>query len=136
VGGNTYIYSYTRDADSKVNIMEKEEFTDNLMETIKEKLNSIADSNKGLNKNLQMCFTDIDKGYLFHIGDEGTVDKSEKNPLKDGKGGPSDVSIYTTTDVIDALIKKEMNPMMAMMQGKIRIEGDMGLLTKLASIFM
>ena len=116
--------------------MEKEEFADTLMETIKEKLNSIADSNKGLNKNLQMCFTDIDKGYLLHIGDEGTVDKSEKNPLKDGKGVPSDVSIYTTTDVIDALIKKEMNPMMAMMQGKIRIEGDMGLLTRLASIFM
>jgi putative sterol carrier protein len=116
--------------------MENEELADTLMETAKGKLNEMADSNKGLNKKLQICFTDIDKGYLLHIGEDGTVDQFDKNPLTEGKGAPADVSVYTTVDVISKLIKKELNPMMAMMQGKIRIDGDMGLITKLASIFM
>ncbi len=115
--------------------MEKEEFADNLMETLKQKLNSMANSNKGLNKELQMCFTDINTGYLLHVGEDGTVDRFNKNPLKEGKGKPADATVYTTVDVIDGLIKREVNPMMAMMQGKIRIEGDMGLIMKLASLF-
>lgn len=116
--------------------MEKEKLMDSHMETLKARLNSMAATNKGLNKMLQFCFTDIDTGYLLHVGNDGTVDQFNKNPLKDGKGQPADVTIYSTTDVVDSILKKEMNPMMAMMQGKIRIEGDMGLLTKLASLFM
>jgi len=134
--GNTYICPHPLHLNSEGDIMEKEEFADNLMETLKEKLNSMADSNKGLNKKLQMCFTDIDKGYLFHVGEDGTVTQFDKPPLKEGKGEPADVTVYTTVDVIDSILKRELNPMMAMMQRKIKIEGDMGLLTKLASLFM
>jgi putative sterol carrier protein len=116
--------------------MEKEEYADKTMETIKEKLNGMADSNKGWNKKLQMCFTDINVGYLLQIGDDGTVSQFDKNPLKDGKGQPADVSIYATVDVMEGIMKKEINPMMAMMQQKISIDGDMSALTRLASVFM
>ncbi len=115
--------------------MEKEKVADTLMENLKEKLNSMANSNKGWNKKMQVCFSDINTGYLIHVGEDGTVKSFDKNPLKDGKGEPADATVYMTVDVIEGITKKEINPMMAMMQGKIRLEGDMGVITKLASIF-
>lgn len=111
--------------------MDKEEFADNLMETFKEKLNSMADSNKGWNKTLQLCLEDIKKAYIIAIGEEGTVDRFDKKSLDEKES--ADATIFTTVDTIDGILKKEINPMMAVMQGKVRIEGDMSSLTKLAS---
>lgn len=116
--------------------MEKEELVENLMQTLKEKLDGMADSNKGLNKKINLCFEDIDTGYLVHIGEDGTVQQFDKKSLEEAKASPSDVAIYMTVDVIDGIMKKEINPMMALMQGKIRIEGDMSVATKIASVFM
>jgi putative sterol carrier protein len=114
--------------------MDKEEYADSLAEQFKDKLNSMADSNKGWKKTLQLCLEDVDKAYIIKIGEDGTVHDISKKPLLE-KDSSADVSVYTTVDVIDGIMKKEINAMMAMMQGKIRIEGDMSALMKLASAF-
>ncbi len=115
--------------------MNKEELADNLMETFIGKLNSMADSNKGWNKKLQLCLEDIETVYIIQIGDDGTVEHSDKKPLQE-KDESADASVYTTVDAINGILKKEINPMMAVMQRKVRIEGDMSVITKLASAFM
>lgn len=115
--------------------MATEQDADNLVETFKERINSKADSYKGLNKNLQFCLEDMGLTYLIHIGEEGKVTQVDKKPLKEGKFPSAHVTVITSMEVIDRLVKKELNPVMAMMQGKVRVEGDMGLLTKLASLF-
>lgn len=115
--------------------MNKEEFADNLMETFIGKLNSMADSNKGWNKKIQLCLEDVETAYIIQIGDDGTVEHSDKKPLQE-KDESADATVYTTVDTIGGIFKKEINPMMAMMQRKIRIEGDMSVITKLASAFM
>ncbi|MBU6998179.1 MAG: SCP2 sterol-binding domain-containing protein [Theionarchaea archaeon] len=114
--------------------MDKEEYADSLMEKFKEKLNSMADSNKGQRKTFQLCLEDVEKAYLIKVGEDGTVEELNKKPLPE-KDDSADISVYTTVDVIDGIMKKELNAMMAMMQGKIRIEGDMSALMKLASAF-
>lgn len=114
--------------------MEKEEEADSLMETFKEKLNDMADSNKGWTKKIQICFEDIKTAYIIQIGEDGTVAQFDKKPLEEKES--ADATVNTTVDTIQGIMKKEINPMMAVMRGKVRIEGDMGVVTKIASAFM
>lgn len=114
--------------------MDKEERADSLMETFKEKLDDIAESNKGWTKTIQMCFTDIEKAYILGVGQDGTVQQFDKKPLEE-KSESADATVSMTVDVIDGILKKELNPMMAVMQGKIKIDGDMSVLTRLTPVF-
>lgn len=45
------------------------------------------------------------------------------------------MTIVSTADDYIALVNGELNPMMAFMQGKIKVKGDMGLALKLQAIF-
>ncbi|MGD2249846.1 MAG: SCP2 sterol-binding domain-containing protein [Candidatus Methanofastidiosia archaeon] len=113
--------------------MDKEERADSLMETFKEKLDNMAESNKGWTKTIQVAFTDIEKVYIMGVGEDGTVQKFEKKPLAEKES--ADATVTMTVDVIDGILKKELNPMMAVMQGKIKIDGDMSVLTRLQPVF-
>jgi putative sterol carrier protein len=48
--------------------------------------------------------------------------------------GDADCTITASADTIKALRKGDLNPMMAVMTGKIKIKGDMGLAMKLQSL--
>lgn len=115
--------------------MEKEEQADALIETFKEKLNAVANSNKGWNKKIQIVVDDISMGYLFQMGEDGTVANLDKYPVK-GKAEPADATVHMTVEVMEGILEKRVNPVMAMTQGLIRIEGDMGALTRLGPVFM
>jgi putative sterol carrier protein len=130
-----YTPSFTWKQTLQGEIMEKEERADTLMEKLREKLDMLADSNKGWNKKIQISFDDIEKVYIIKLGEDGTVQQFDKRPLGE-KDESADATVYMTVDVIEGIMKKEINPMMAMMQGKVRIEGDMSVLTKLAPVFM
>ena len=129
---NTYKFSSLQHYGE---IMNKEELADNVMETFIGKLNSMADANKGWNKKIQLCLEDIETAYIIQMGDDGTVAQSDKKPLQE-KDESAHASVYTTVDTINGILKKEINPMMAVMQRKVRIEGDMSVITKLSSAFM
>lgn len=78
-----------------------------------------------LGKSLKL---NLDEG-IIHIdmtGDNGAVVTNED---KD-----ADTVVTTNVETLDALRTGKLNPMMAMMGGKVKIKGDMGLAMKLQGL--
>ena len=73
---------------------------------------------------------ELDPPYSFISGrrrqeDSNTVTLDDKE---------ADCSITVTAEVLEQLRDGELNPMMAVMSGKIKIAGDMGLAMKVQSL--
>lgn len=69
----------------------------------------------------------LDEGTI-HIdltGEQAVVTKEDKE---------ADTTVVSTIDSLEKMRKGELNPMMAMMTQKVKIEGDMGLAMKLQSL--
>ena len=69
----------------------------------------------------------LDEG-IIHIdmtGDEARVTNEDKD---------ADTVVTTSVDTLDQLRSGKLNPMMAMMSGKVKIKGDMGLAMKLQGL--
>lgn len=63
--------------------------------------------------------------YIDGNGEENTVSNEDKE---------ADCTVITSIDTLEKLKNGEMNPMMAVMGGKVKIKGDMGLAMKLQSL--
>ncbi len=63
--------------------------------------------------------------FIDGTGDENVVSNDD---------GDADCTITMSLEDLDKLRKGELNPMMAVMSGKIKIKGDMGLAMKLQSL--
>ncbi|NJB84767.1 putative sterol carrier protein [Lewinella marina] len=69
----------------------------------------------------------LDEG-IIHIdmtGDTAQVTNEDKE---------ADTVVTTSVDVLEQLRTGKLNPMMAMMSGKVKIKGDMGLAMKLQGL--
>lgn len=69
----------------------------------------------------------LDEGVI-HIdmtGDTAQVTNEDKD---------ADTVVTTSVDVLEQLRSGKLNPMMAMMSGKVKIKGDMGLAMKLQGL--
>lgn len=77
-----------------------------------------------LGKTLKM---DLGEGIIY-------IDLSEDEAKVSNEDKEADTVVITTVDVLDQLRKGELNPMMAMMGGKIKIKGDMGLAMQLKDL--
>jgi putative sterol carrier protein len=116
--------------------MEKEELADTMAETFREKLNALANANKGWNKKIQFCLDDINICYIFEFEEDGTVPHIGKKMIKKGKTESADATVHLTVDTMEGLLNKQINPVMAMTQGLLQIEGDISALTRLAPVLM
>ena len=69
--------------------------------------------------------------------DEGTVyvDLSGPSANVSNEDKEADCTIITSLDTLNKLRSGELNPMMAVMGGKVKIKGDMGVAMKLQSLF-
>ena len=70
---------------------------------------------------------ELDEGTI-HIdmtGDEAVVTNEDKE---------ADTVIISSVDTLNKMRKGELNPMMAMMGGKVKVKGDMGLAMKLQGL--
>ncbi|CAH0999794.1 Ubiquinone biosynthesis accessory factor UbiJ [Neolewinella maritima] len=69
----------------------------------------------------------LDEGpiYIDMTGDSAQVTGDDKE---------ADTVITTSVDVLDQLRSGKLNPMMAMMSGKVKVKGDMGLAMKLQGL--
>lgn len=68
-------------------------------------------------------------GNIVHLDGNGAsnvVTSDDKN---------ADCTITMATDDFQAMLTGDLNPMMAFMSGKIKIDGDMGVAMKLQSLF-
>lgn len=62
------------------------------------------------------------------------IDMTEENAVITNEDKEADTVVTTTVDTLDKLRTGDLNPMMAMMGGKIKIKGDMGLAMKLQGL--
>lgn len=78
----------------------------------------------------------MDKTLKF-VFDEGIVflDLTGESPSITNDDKDADCTITTSIATLDALRKGELNPMISVMSGKVKIKGDMGVAMKLQSLF-
>jgi putative sterol carrier protein len=109
----------------------KEQLADEVMKTMVQKLNENKGLTSGWGKMVQQVFTDIGVGYRLRFAMDGTV-TSEKVPasqinLKDAAATVTADNVETMKGFLDGSI----NPMEAMGNNLIKINGDMQALFKL-----
>jgi putative sterol carrier protein len=78
----------------------------------------------------------IGKSLKF-VFDEGVVflDMTGDTPNISNEDKDADCVISTSVETLNALRAGDLNPMMAVMSGKVKIKGDMGVAMKLQSLF-
>ncbi len=94
------------------------------LEVITEQVKGAATKMPNLGKSLKLS---LDEGVV-HIdlnSDEAVVTNEDKD---------ADCTIITKVDTLMKLRNGELNPMAAVMSGKVKIKGDMGLAMKLQSL--
>jgi len=79
----------------------------------------------------------LGKKVKFDLKDEGIihVDATITPPIVSNDNLDADVTFVLNKENFEGLIDGSLNPQMAFMMGKLKIEGDMGLALKLADIF-
>ena len=68
---------------------------------------------------------DLNKKVKFDLKEDGIIHVDND----------ADVTLILSMENFEALVDGSLNPQMAFMMGKLKIEGDMGLALKLADIF-
>lgn len=90
-----------------------------------EGINAKAAAAPPLGNTLKIDFGDDQVVYVDGTGDQNVVTTSNAD---------ADCLIIITTENFMKLVKGELNPMMAVMTGKVKIKGDMGVAMKLQSL--
>lgn len=66
---------------------------------------------------------------IIHINSRGTENVVSNEDL------PADCTVIITPENFQKLVKGDLNPMMAVMTGKLKIQGDMAVAMKLQGMF-
>jgi putative sterol carrier protein len=95
------------------------------LSSILKEINQKAASAEPIGKTLKFDFG----GQQLYIDGTGTANEVSQN------NGDADCTIRISQEDFKRLIKGDLNPMGAVMSGKIKIDGDMGVAMKLQSLF-
>lgn len=92
---------------------------------ITQKITAAVGENSGLGKVVKLDFGDDGK-ILINAANVPNVVSNED--------GPADTTVVVSIDNLKALAQGQLDPMMAFMQGKLKIIGDMGIAQKLVPL--
>ncbi|HOY15760.1 MAG TPA: SCP2 sterol-binding domain-containing protein [Haliscomenobacter sp.] len=95
------------------------------LDAITEQFKALAGKAPSIGKTLKFAF---DEGTVF-------VDLSGDTPSVSNEDKDADCTIITSLETLMKLRSGDLNPMMAVMSGKVKIKGDMGVAMKLQSLF-
>lgn len=98
--------------------------TEVTLENITEQFSKAASKMPSLGKTIKFSF---DQGIVY-------IDLTGETAVVTNTDGDADLSVTTTVETLMKLRSGDLNPMMAMMSGKVKIKGDMGLAMKLPSL--
>jgi putative sterol carrier protein len=78
----------------------------------------------------------LNKSVKFDFGDEGVVriDDTVSPAVVDNQDAPTDCTVKVSMDDFKEIATGKLNPQMAFMMGKLRVEGDMSVAMQLGSI--
>jgi putative sterol carrier protein len=82
--------------------------------------------------------TGIDQSFRFEIADEGTWHVALHDgtvTVTEGGTASADATIRTSAEVFERIVSGKQNAVMAYMTGKVKVDGDLGAVTKLQKIF-
>lgn len=78
---------------------------------------------------------DFDNTVKFDFGDEGKLFIDGANNAVSNEDNDADAVIAVDFEDFKKLAQGQMDPMMAFMQGKLKVAGDMGVAMKLQGLF-
>ena len=93
--------------------------------TITQKIASAVGESSGLGKVVKIDFGDAGKILIDGASTPNTVTNDD---------GPADTTINVSLEDLVAMAQGALDPMMAFMTGKMKIQGDMGVAQKLAPL--
>ena len=72
----------------------------------------------------------------FDFGDDGaiTIDGSQEPAVISNDNGDADCTINITISDFEDILTGELNPQMAFMMGKLKVEGDMSIAMQLSAV--
>jgi putative sterol carrier protein len=82
----------------------------------------------------------VDATILFDLQGEGggewtvTIDDGQVDFTEGGTGAPT-LTVEARAEDLQALVKGELNPMAAFMQGRLKVKGDMSIAMQLQNLF-
>lgn len=94
--------------------------------TITQKIAAAVGENSGLGKTVKVDFGEAGKIL---------IDATKVPNIVSNEDGPADTTIQITMDDLKALAAGALDPMMAFMTGKMKIQGDLSVAQRLAPLF-
>lgn len=93
--------------------------------TVTEHIRGAVGDNSGLGKTVKLDLGDVGKIFIDGVSSPNSVSNEDK---------PADATVSMKWDDFVALSEGKLDPMMAFMQGKLKIAGDMMIAQKLAPL--
>lgn len=93
--------------------------------SVTDKIRGALGDNSGLGKTVKIDLGDIGKIFIDGASSPNSVTNEDK---------PADATVSISWDDFIALSQGQLDPMMAFMQGKLKIAGDMMIAQKLAPL--
>ncbi|MFW6136106.1 MAG: SCP2 sterol-binding domain-containing protein [Chloroflexota bacterium] len=104
------------------------------LETVQQALEALsetaaADKLKGMDATILFDIPGEDGGQWTVTIDDGQVD------VQEGATDSPTITVESTAGDLEALVKGDLNPMAAFMQGKLKVKGDISMAMQLQKLF-